>query len=124
MSLTMMANPIDRLKKIKGKSWTELRARGEQAISSYSDQIGLSGTLPSDTEFLQLIDKSHFGNINLTSDDFLEKFYDDAQFVFFPSFRAKETTLETFRHNFGEKSARFFIEKAERIIDGKFDLLG
>ena len=46
-----MANPIDKLKKIKGKSWTEIRTRGEQAISGYTEQIGLSGKLPSDEEF-------------------------------------------------------------------------
>ena len=56
----VMANPIDTLKKLKGRTWTELRARGEQALSAYTEQIGLSGKLPSDDEFRQLIDKSQF----------------------------------------------------------------
>lgn len=119
-----MPNPLEKLKKIKGKSWTEIRARGEQAISGYSEQIGLSGKLPSDEEFIQLLNRSSFGNEKITPENMLSKFFEDAQFTFFPSFRRKEKTLEAFRHNFGEKSARYFIDKAERAIAGKFDLLG
>ena len=51
---TVMANPLDKLKKIKGRTWTELRSRGEQVFSAYTEQIGLSGKLPNDQEFLQL----------------------------------------------------------------------
>ncbi|MGI8641761.1 MAG: alginate lyase family protein [Pyrinomonadaceae bacterium] len=119
-----MANPIDTLKKMKGKSWTEIRTRGEQALSGYTEQMGLSGKLPSDEELTQLFEKSHFGNEELTAENLLEKFYEDAQFGFFPAFRDKEKTLETFRRAFGEKSARYFIEKAENLIEGRFDLLG
>ena len=46
-----MGNPIDKLKKIKGRSWDELRTRGGQAFSVYSEQIGLSGKMPTDAEF-------------------------------------------------------------------------
>ena len=119
-----MANPIDTFKKIKGKSWTEIRTRGEQAFSGYTEQMGLSGTLPSDEEFLQLIDASHFGDQEPTAETLFTKFCENSQFGFFPAFREKEKTLKTFRSVFGDKSARFFIEKAERLIDGKFDLLG
>ena len=119
-----MVNPIDQLKKIKGKSWTEIRTRGEQALSGYKEQFGLSGKLPSDEEFTQLIEKSHFGGETPTMEILFAKFCEDAQFGFFPAFRETEKTLETFRRTFGEKSARYFIEKAEHLIEGKFDLLG
>ncbi|HXG85700.1 MAG TPA: alginate lyase family protein [Pyrinomonadaceae bacterium] len=119
-----MANPIDTIKKIKGRSWTEIRVRGEQVISVYSEQIGLSGNLLSDAEFAGLLDKTQFDNRDVSAENLVEKFYRNSESAFFPSFRQKEKTLESFRHNFGEKSARLFIEKADEIIEGNFDLLG
>jgi hypothetical protein len=119
-----MANPIDKFRKIKGKSWTEIRTRGEQAISARTDQIGLSGKLPSDEELLRLIDKSFLRREKITAEKLYEQFFAEAEYNFFPAFRQKEKTLEVFRREFGERSARFFIERAEKAIEGKFDLLG
>jgi hypothetical protein len=124
MSVETMANPIDKIRKIKSKSWTEILTRGEQALSVYTEQIGLSGKLPTDEEFVQLIEKSYFGKEKITPQILLEAFSENADFAFFPAFRRKEQTLECFRREFGEKSARWFIEKADRMIKGKFDLLG
>ena len=119
-----MPNPIDKIKKIKEKTWTELRTRGEQAISARTDQIGLSGKLPSDEELVRLVDKAFLSHGKITTEKFFEQFFAEAEYTFFPAFRQKEKTLEVFRREFGEKSARFFIEKAEKAIEGKFDLLG
>lgn len=119
-----MANPIDKIKKIKGKTWTELRARGGQAISARADQIGLSGNLPSDEELKRLIDANFLNPEDVSPEKLLEQFYLEAEYNFFPAFRQKKQTLEYFRGEFGEQSARFFIERAERAIEGKFDLLG
>lgn len=119
-----MANPIDKLKKIKGRSWTEIRTRGEQAFSVYREQIGLSGNLLSDEEFDDLLDKSQFNNQNVTAAVLLEKFFQNSEISFFQSFRDRDETLRVFRHNFGERSAHLFIEKADKIVGGKFDLLG
>lgn len=124
MSVRAMANPIDKLKKIKGKSWSELRARSEQAFAVYSEQMGLSGKLPGNDEFLKLIDKASINAKTVTPEALFDEFHKNSAGAFFPSFAEKNKTLEYFRHNFGEKSARFFIEKADRMIEGKFDLLG
>ena len=124
MSVETMANPIDKIRKIKGRSWTEILTRGEQAISVYTEQIGLSGKLPTDEELVQLTEKSYFGKEKVTPSLLFEAFCENADFGFYPSFRQKTQTLETFRSEFGERSARFFIEKADRMISGKFDLLG
>jgi hypothetical protein len=118
-----MANPLDSIKKIKGRSFKEIRTRSEQAISARAEQIGLSGQLPSDAELFGLIDGNAFGAADITTEDLFERFYEDAQFNFFPAFRQKDQTLETFENQFGE-SAEKFIEQAEKIVDGKFDLLG
>ncbi|MCY7377250.1 MAG: heparinase II/III family protein [Pyrinomonadaceae bacterium] len=119
-----MANPLDTLKKMKGKSWTELRMRGEQMIAARTDQIGLSGKLPTDEEFFALIDDSYFGGETPTATDLFVKFYEDAEYSFFPSFRQKAQTLETSRTLFGAESEQKILEKAEKIVAGKFDLLG
>lgn len=119
-----MTNPLETIKKIKGKSWTEIRTRGEQEIAARTDQIGLSGKLPSDEEFAELVDESFFGREDVAAEDLFDKFFEDAEYNFFPSFRQKEQTLELFREMFGEKSERFFTEQAEKIINSKFDLLG
>lgn len=118
-----MANPIDTLKKIKGRTWEELRARGEQALSAYTEQIGLSGKLPSDDEFNQLIDKSLFGKTAITKQILFSKFYENGDERFFPSFREKAKTVEIFR-KFDQTAIIHVIEKAEKITEGKFDLLG
>ena len=119
-----MANPIDKIRKIKGKTWTELRTRGEQAIAARTEQIGLSGKLPSDEELLRLLDTHFLAHGNNTPEKLFEQFFAEAEYNFFPTFRQKEKTLEVFRREFGERSARFFIERAEKNIEGKFDLLG
>lgn len=119
-----MANPLDTLKKMKGKSWAELRTRGEQMFSARTEQIGLSGKLPTDEEFADLIDDSFFGGETPTTTDLFIKFYEDAEYNFFPAFRQKARTVETFQTLFGAGSAEKIIEKAEKIVSGKFDLLG
>ena len=118
-----MVNPLETIKKIKGRSFKELRTRGGQAISARAEQIGLSGKLPSDTELFALVDSQAFGADDITIEDLRDKFYEDAQFNFFPAFRQKEQTLEIFEKQFGD-SAENFIERAEKILEGKFDLLG
>ncbi|MGC2238025.1 MAG: alginate lyase family protein [Pyrinomonadaceae bacterium] len=124
MSVETMANPIDKLKKIKGKSWTELRTRSEQAFSVYSEQIGLSGKLPSDEELLKLIDKTRLSSEKVSPQILFDKFRENSESAFFPSFWQNEKAIELFRREFGEKNSRAFIEKADRMIQGKFDLLG
>ena len=124
MSIATMANPLDTLKKMKGKSWTELRTRSGQALSVYTEQIGLSGKLPSDAELFQLLEKNNFGQKKITPELLFDKFCENSENSFFQSFSQKEKTLEIFRRNFGEKSARFFIEKAENLVESRFDLLG
>lgn len=119
-----MSKSLEKIKKLKGRSWEEIKTRGEQAFSVYSEQIGLSGKMPNDAEFYSLLDKTYFNGEKITAEILLETFYRNSLTSFFPSFAEKDKTLELFRRFFGEKSARFFIEKAERIVEGKFDLLG
>jgi hypothetical protein len=119
-----MTNPLDTIKKLKGKSLEEIRIRGGQVFSAYSEQIGISGKIPTDQELHQLLETSLFKDKNLTPQIIFDKFYETSQETFFPSFFAKDKTIESFFNNFGDDTAKFFIEKADKILDGKFDLLG
>ncbi len=118
-----MSNPFDKIKKMKGRSWSEIRARGEQAITARAERIGLSGNLPTDEEFIGLVDESFFGAGNITPEKIFERFCEDAEYNFFPAFRQKELTIEAFRAAHSEEG-RIIIEKAGRAVEGKFDLLG
>lgn len=118
-----MSNPIDTLKKLKGRTWTEIRSRGEQALSAYTEQIGLSGKLPSDEEFNQLIHRNYLPKGEVNAENLFTHFYEVADEKFFPSFRDKTKTVELFRQ-FDQKAIMHVIERAEKITQGKFDLLG
>lgn len=119
-----MTNPLDTIKKLKGKSLEEIRTRGGQVVSAYSEQIGISGKVPTDRELYQLIDTSTFEDKNLTPQIIFDKFFENSKTSFFPSFFAKDKTIESFSENFDDETVKYFIEKANKIIDGRFDLLG
>jgi len=118
-----MANPIDKIKKLKGRGWTELRTRGGQVFSAYKEQIGLSGQLPTDEEFIQLLDTSPFGDLGITKDTLFIKFFELSETKFFSSFRQKEKIIEMLRR-LDNRAVGQILEKAEKITEGKFDLLG
>jgi Heparinase II/III-like protein/Heparinase II/III N-terminus len=124
MKAEAMVNPLDRLKKLKGRSWTEIRSRGEQAFSVYSEQIGLGGKMPSDEELIQLLNKSFFGKGKITPEILFDRFFENSDETFFPSFRNTPETIEVFRQKFKGKAIADILEKSEKIIEGKFDLLG
>lgn len=119
-----MGNPLDKLKRLKSRSWREIRMRGEQAFSVYAEQMGLSGKLPTDEEFPHLFDQKQFGNEPPTGKTIHEKFLTVSNANFFLGFRQINETVEIFRQFFGDSSARKVIGKADNIIKGKFDLLG
>lgn len=76
-----------------------------------------------DAELVQLIDAAAFGTEEITADNLLEKFREDAQFNFFPAFRQKEEVTTLFKNQFTASTNRF-IERAEKIVDGEFDSPG
>jgi hypothetical protein len=84
MSVAEMSKPLEKIKKLKGRSWEEIKTRGGQAFSGYSEQIGLSGNLPTDAEFYSLLDNTHFGGEKITAEMLLESFYQHSLTAFFP----------------------------------------
>ena len=118
-----MGNPLEILKKMRGRSLKEIRARGEQAVSIYTEKIGLSGKLPSDEEFFSLLDSGFFGGGKPNAGELLDSFYRSGKSRFFQSFADKEKTLEAFR-SFPNDVRETILKKARKILEGKFDLLG
>ena len=118
-----MTNPLDKIKKLKGRSWSEIRTRGKQTINGYAEQIGLKGNFPSDKELYSLINKTHFNN-TITDKELLSKFYEQGKISFFPSFFDLDKTASVFKSRFGKETSDFFVNKARKICDGKIDLLG
>ena len=99
------------LRKLKNASFDELRGRAEQRISAFSERRGWSdlAKLPSDSRFADLLESGFIG------------FKSNAPF--FPGLANPQTTSATFKSRWPEMSERL-IEKADRVIAGKFDLLG
>jgi len=96
-----------KLQKLKNASLHELRVRAAQQISAFSERRGWSSLikLPSDESFSSLTRASR------------------SEPSFFGSFQSPEKTASAFKTRWPE-SAQKLIEKADRIVAGKFDLLG
>jgi hypothetical protein len=107
---------LDKIKKLKGRSFDELRVRGSQKVFAFAERNDLSkdSHLPTDSELRNLLSD------DFTSANFLEHFRTRTAPKFFTSFHEPEKTKEAL--------CRFdnnaLIEKANRICNGRFDLLG
>ncbi len=120
-----MSNPLDKIKKLKGRSLKEIHTRGGQAVSAYTEQMGFGGGLLNDTELFKEINTKAFAPSAVMCPEILmEKFYADSVTGFFPSFVSIDETLRCFKQRFGPESERFFLDHAEKILAGRFDLLG
>ena len=97
-----------KLKKLKDASLDELRVRAAQRVAAFTERRGWSslGKLPTDREFEALVSSNG-------------KF----EAKFFPSFKSPQETVEAFRSRWPNTAQRL-VEKADRICEGKFDLLG
>jgi len=122
MTVGSTTNRFAKIKKIRGRSIGELFSRSGQAVSAYSETIGFGTKLPTDEEFKRLVDASQFGRSPIIAESLWQKFYKNADERFFKSFVGD--TAAAYRKNAGEAACKHFIDKAELIIAGRFDLLG
>ncbi len=116
-----MTSPFNKLKKIR--SWDEIRTRGSQVVSAYSEKIGFGDHVPTDTGFERLVDKQNFGVGDFTAENVWARFYTNANDHFFASFADRTRSAEAFRRTF-PASAERFIDAAEAILAGRLDLFG
>jgi|DewCreStandDraft_2_1066082.scaffolds.fasta_scaffold00073_83 hypothetical protein len=115
-------DPFKIVKKLKNSSLEEIRVRGSQAFSIYSEKVGLKRIDISDAEFISILDKSILGE-SLRAEDIKKAFFLHSEKFFFRSFSNKQATLESFKR-LNPQIRAFFIERAEMILAGKVSLLG
>ena len=109
------------LQKIKNASLDELRERLAQRMSAFSERRGWSSLarLPTDEELASLF---IVPNTKSTT-DLLEYFRLRTVPQFFGSLRVPEQTASEFKSRWAN-SAQRLIERANRLCEGRFDLLG
>lgn len=121
-----MVKYLKKLRKLKGRSLTELRVRGAQAALACAEQSGLStrARVPGDAPFFRLIDATQLDSKTVTAQSLLDHLRTRRRPRFFAGFDEGEDALEDLRQRFGARAEELVVERANRIVEGRFDLLG
>ena len=116
---------LERLNKLKGRSWAELTFRGRQAIAAFSERHGFSsqGRLVSDDELFRLFDPNAFSASPEFTGELLRHFRTQSRSKFFASFEEPTKTRALLQQHFSAESDSI-VKQAESIIRGRFNLLG
>lgn len=122
MTVEIMGKPLKKMARIR--SLDEIFTRSGQAFSAYREQVLGANHIPSDEEFVRLIDAEQFGKAPIIAESLWQKFYKNGDKHFFETFRDPESSAASFSAMFGERPTGHFIGAAERIIVGRIDLLG
>ena len=122
MTVETMANPLDKIKKIR--SFDEMLTRGGQALSVYREQRRRGESVPTDKQFARLMDASQFRSSPVIAESLWQKFYKNGEDRFFPSFRHPSDSAAAYKKIFGAENVRAFVDAADKIVDGRIDLLG
>ncbi|MEP7198303.1 MAG: alginate lyase family protein [Chloroflexota bacterium] len=121
-----MSGAITKLKKLRGRSPAELKARAAQAFAAFTERRGWSRRtrVPRDAAFLALLDPALTGRGPCTAADLLAHFRTRTAPTFCAAFTAPDTTRAELRHRFGAQAASSLRARARALNEGKFDLLG
>jgi len=122
MAVEIMTKPLENIKKIR--SLDEAITRGGQALSAYRDQRRGGSGVPTDEEFVRLIDATPFGTDPIISESLWQEFFKNGEKHFFKSFQQPEASAENYKKMFGGESVKYFVDAAENILNGRIDLLG
>lgn len=125
-----MKQVLSILGKLKGRSWNELRVRGHQQFAMWAERYRWStlSRLPGEGEFSQLLDPAKIGDGGAAAVPspaaLLEHFRARQTPHFFPAFNQKAGTIATLRERFGGPALATLLKRAQKLVDGEFDLLG
>lgn len=128
-----MSNFLHKLKKLRGRSFDELRVRGGQFLAAELERRGWSEQVrvPSDIKFFKLFDENNITSlgeertpVKLSSEVLFSHFRTRASPHFFAAFDDREATLSEWRRRWSCADSERLIEHATRIANGHFDLLG
>ena len=122
----IMVEALKRLKKLKGRSLDELCVRGAQALAASAERNNLSPEArePSDSTLFKLLDAAHLKRGSSLAESLLEHFRARTSPCFFAAFADPDATVAELRRRFGPHVEAAVIERADRIGEGRFDLLG
>jgi len=113
---------LEKFKKIKGGSLAEFRERGRQGANIIAERFNVSSQikLPTDAQLSKKFDLH--GEI-VSAENLFEHFRSRKNPKFYASFENPELTIGALRNRFPEEETAT-INRADRICDGFFDLLG
>jgi hypothetical protein len=116
---------VSNVKRLRQLSLDELRVRGAQTLHSFAERRGWSSRakLPTDQAFLELLNQTKLKRELWSARELLEHFQTRSEPKFFSSFADRETTLWEFKQRWPDAEKQI-VAKANRIVAGKFDLLG
>jgi hypothetical protein len=117
-----MSGTLDKLKKLKGKSFREFKERGRQSVNIFAERFGISSQIKLPTE-AKLFQKFDLAGKKVTAENILEHFRTRKNVKFYASFNNPENTIAELRNRFPLEEAEI-IKRADRICEGFFDLLG
>jgi hypothetical protein len=122
---------IKKLKKLRGRSLDELRVRGSQSLSALAERRGFSAQtrVPTDAAFFKQIDLDGWRSKGSrrrprSADELLAHFRARTTPRFFASFDDRANVAAAWRELFKGDYEKSLVEHAEKIVAGRFDLLG
>jgi hypothetical protein len=126
MNERKMSETLQKLKKLRGRSLDEWRVRGAQMIRARAEARGWSGLMrvPADESFFKLIDVSRLEGRSINAENLLTHFRQRSPAHFFAGLRDRDETVRVLRQRFGRSAEEKVIERARRIREGRFSLLG
>jgi len=113
---------LGKLKKLKGRNLNEFKERGLQGANMFAERLGVSSQikLPTDAQFLRKFDLQ---SENISTASLFEHFRTRKTVKFYPSFDNPKATVSELRKRFPSEETAI-INRADRICEGFFDLLG
>lgn len=121
-----MSEVLEKISKLKGRSFAELRERAAQRRAVYAERLGRAehARLPTDEALLNLLDESWAKHGAPSADHLLEHFRQRTAPKFFAPFENRREAQKDLLHYFGAPEQHALIERADEIREGRFQLLG
>jgi hypothetical protein len=113
---------LGKLKKLKGRSFDEFKERGLQGASVFAERFGVSTQLKLQTD-VQLFQSFDLQAGKLSAENLLKHFRTRKTVKFYASFENPEASIDELRKRFPAEEIEI-INRADRICEGFFDLLG
>ncbi len=113
MVVEIMGKPLEKMKRIR--SLDEILTRGGQALTAYRDQMFGGADVPSDEEFVRLIDAEQFGKAPIIAESLWQKFYKNGDKRFFAPLREAEARRKHSENCLGMTRPSILSERQRKL---------